>query len=61
MALLGKCLANSFLNGYLIGVNFSPVFIKLLYEDEVCFEDLLTVIPKEEADRYRYLLNADEG
>ena len=33
MELLGKYLANSFLNGYLIGVNFSPIFVKLLYED----------------------------
>ena len=61
MTLLGKCLANSFLNGYLIGVNFSPVFVKLLYNDDVSFEDLLTVVPKEEADRYRYLLSAHES
>ena len=47
MELLGKYLANSILNTYLIGVNFSPVFIKLLYEDEVNFDDLLAVVPPE--------------
>ena len=33
MNLFGKWLANSILNSYLIGINFSPVFIKLLYEE----------------------------
>lgn len=47
MELLGKYLANAILNTYLIGVNFSPVFIKLLYEDPVTFDDLLTVISPE--------------
>ena len=41
MELFGKYLANSILNGYLIGVNFSPVFVKLFYRDPIDFEDLL--------------------
>ena len=56
MTLFGKYLANSFSNGYLIGVSFSPVFIKLLYEDPVNFDDLMTLVAKEEAERYKYLL-----
>lgn len=56
MTLFGKYLANSFSNGYLIGVSFSPVFIKLLYEDPVNFDDLMTLVSKEEAERYKYLL-----
>lgn len=47
MSLFGKYLANSFLNGYLIGINFSTTFVKLLYEDTITFEDMLTVLPKE--------------
>lgn len=35
MNLFGKYLANSISNNYLMGVSFSPVFIKLLYEDPV--------------------------
>ena len=59
MELLGKYLANSILNGYLIGVNFSPVFVKMLYGDEIKYEDMFEVLPKEEADRYKYLLSAE--
>lgn len=45
MELWGKYLANSLLNSYLIGVSFSPVFIKLLYEQSIDYEDLLSVLP----------------
>lgn len=37
MNLFGKYLANSLINGYLIGINFSPTFIKLLYNDPITF------------------------
>ena len=47
MELFGKFLANSILNSYLIGINFSPVFVKMLYNDPVDFEDLLEVVPEE--------------
>lgn len=47
MELWGKYLANSFLNGYLVGISFSPVFVKLLYRYEVDFEDLLDVLSEE--------------
>ncbi len=47
MELFGKFLANSILNSYLIGINFSPVFVKMLYNDSVDFEDLLEVVPEE--------------
>lgn len=46
MKLFGSFLANSFINGYLIGVNFSTTFIKLLYDDPITFEDVLSVLPK---------------
>lgn len=59
MTMFGKLLANSFLNSYLIGINFSPTFVKLLYEDPITFEDMLSVLPKEEADRYEFLQKAD--
>jgi hypothetical protein len=58
MGLFGKYLANSITNGYLIGVSFSPVFIKLLYEDPIGIEDLLAVVSKDEAERYKYVLGA---
>lgn len=58
MQLFGKYLANSFLNNYLIGVLFSPVFIKLLYELTIDYEDLLSVLPVEERKQYEYLLKA---
>ncbi len=58
MELWGKYLANSFLNSYLIGVSFSPVFVKLLYEQSIDFEDLLSVLPQEERKQYEYLLSA---
>jgi hypothetical protein len=58
MSLFGKYLANSILNGYLMGINFSPTFIKLLYNDPVDFEDLLNILPEDEAKRYQYLLDA---
>ena len=45
MELWGKYLSNSILNGYLIGINFSPVFIKLLYEQAVNYEDLFSILP----------------
>lgn len=59
MELLGKYLANSILNSYLIGVNFSPVFVKMLYGEEITYQDLFDVLPKEEAERYKYLLKAE--
>lgn len=37
MVLFGKYLANSIFNGYLLGINFSITFIKLLYDDEIGF------------------------
>ena len=58
MEMWGKYLANSILNNYLIGVNFSPVFIKMLYEQCVDFEDLLEVVTEEEVKQYKYLLTA---
>ncbi len=58
MELFGKYLANSILNSYLIGVNFSTVFIKLLYQDPIDFDDLLAVISEEEGKRYKYLTYA---
>lgn len=61
MELLGKYLASSLLNGYLMGVNFSPVFIKLLYENDVDFDDLMLVVPSAEAERYKYLLKIDDS
>ncbi len=44
MELFGKFVANSILNTYLVGVNFSPAFIKLLCNDPVDFDDLLAVV-----------------
>ena len=44
--MFGKLLANSFLNSYLIGINFSPTFVKLLYEDPITFDDMLAVLPQ---------------
>lgn len=58
MELWGKCLANSILNGYLIGVTFSPVFVKLIYDQATNFDDLLQILPEEEKKQYEYLLNA---
>jgi hypothetical protein len=58
MELWGKYLANSFLNSYLIGVSFSYVFTKLLYEQPIDYEDLLSVLPAEERKQYEYLLKA---
>lgn len=46
MTLFGKFLANSLINSYLIGINFSPTFVKLLYQDPITFEDMLAVLPK---------------
>lgn len=43
MEVWGKYLANSFLNSYLIGVSFSPVFVKMLYGAPISYEDLLEV------------------
>lgn len=47
MQLWGKYLANSILNGYLIGMSFSPVFVQLLYGQTLTYEDLLEVIPED--------------
>ncbi len=58
MELFGKFTANAILNSYLLGMNFSPVFIKLLYNEVLGFEDLLAIISPEEAKRYEYLLTA---
>lgn len=58
MELFGKFIANSILNSYLVGANFSSVFIKLLYSDPVYFEDLCDILPEEEANRYKYLTYA---
>lgn len=41
MEVWGKYLANSFLNTYLIGITFSPVFVKMLYGIPITYEDLL--------------------
>lgn len=57
MQFLGKLLANSIINGYLIGINFSPVFIKLLFKEDVTFEDMLSILPEEDASKYKYLLD----
>jgi len=46
MELWGKYMANSFLNSYLVGISFSPVFIKLLYDHPITYEDLLDVLPE---------------
>lgn len=46
MNLFGQYLANSIINGYLIGINFSNTFIKLLYEDPITFDDILSVLSK---------------
>jgi hypothetical protein len=46
MSLFGKFLANSFMNSYLIGINFSPTFVKLLYNDPITFDDMLAVLPQ---------------
>lgn len=35
MSLWGKYIANSFLNSYLIGINFSPVFMKLVIDQAI--------------------------
>lgn len=43
MEVWGKYLANSFLNTYLIGMSFSPVFVKMLYGMSIDYEDLLEV------------------
>ena len=40
MEMWGKYLANSLLNTYLIGMSFSPVFIKMLYGQDINYEDL---------------------
>ena len=37
----GKYLANAILNSYLIGMNFSPVFVKMLYGQQIDYEDML--------------------
>jgi hypothetical protein len=58
MELFGKFLANSILNSYLIGINFSPVFVKLLFNDPIDFDDLMEVVSEEEAKRYKYLTYA---
>lgn len=58
MELFGKYLANSFLNNYLLGISFSTTFVKMLYEQETNFEDLLAVLPPEERRQYEYLLKA---
>ena len=54
----GKYLANAILNSYLIGMNFSPVFIKMLYESEIDYEDMLEVLPDDESKQYKFLLTA---
>jgi hypothetical protein len=59
MEMWGKYLANSFLNNYLIGMSFSPVFVKLLYCEPLNYEDLLDVLPIEESKQYNYLLNVN--
>lgn len=41
MVLFGKLLANSIINNQLVGINFSSVFIKLLYGQNISFDDLL--------------------
>ena len=58
MEMWGKYLANAILNTYLIGMSFSPVFFKMLYGQCVDFDDLLEVVPVEEAKHYKYLLSA---
>lgn len=58
MELFGKYLANSFLNNYLLGISFSTTFVKMLYEQETNFEDLLAVLTPEERRQYEYLLKA---
>lgn len=47
MNLFGQYLANSLINGYLIGINFSNTFVKMLYEDPITFDDMLSVLSKE--------------
>jgi hypothetical protein len=47
------------MNNYLIGINFSPTFVKLVYNDDITLDDMLSVLPKEEATRYEFLMNAD--
>ena len=37
---------------------FSPVFVKLIYEQSIDYEDLLNVLPIEEKKQYEYLLKA---
>ena len=37
---------------------FSPVLVKLLYEQSIDYEDLLTVLPIEQKKQYEYLLKA---
>ncbi len=58
MELFGKYLANSLLNNYLLGISFSTTFVKMLYEQQTSFEDLLAVLTPEERRQYEYLLKA---
>ena len=58
MELFGKYLANSLLNNYLLGISFSTTFVKMLYEQQTNFEDLLAVLTPEERRQYEYLLQA---
>ena len=58
MEVWGKYLANAFLNTYLIGMAFSPVFVKMLYEQSITYEDLLEVSDEDERKRYSYILTA---
>ncbi len=58
MEMWGKYLANSILNRQLIGVNLSPVFVKMLYYEPITFKDLLEITEEEEQKTYNYLLTA---
>ena len=42
----GKYVANSILNSYLLGINFSPVFIKMVYGEEIDYRDMLDIYPQ---------------
>ena len=55
-------MANSILNGYLIGIEFVQCFVKVLYKHQIQFEDLENILEYDVLKNYKDLLgySADE-
>ena len=50
-----QLVANSIINGQIIGVTFSTAFIKAIFNSDVSFEDMADVFDKQTFDNYKMM------